>query len=232
MASFMVTSAICGAAALEGRGAAERAAIARAPGRRLVGGLRQGSTLALVLRSPMTMGRKRAALPRVRPKKRGETAHDIPIAISDQCRALRECHALVLNADYQPLSHAPLSVWSWQDAVKASVTNRVKILEVYDGMVVRSVDKEFPAPSVVVLNSYVTRSLLLLLLLPLRLLVLRPLCPALLLLLLLVPPPINSPRLPGTKSGPASGRPLRAATSSRATGTAAPTARRSFRRTA
>ena len=26
---------------------------------------------------------------------------------------------LVLNADYQPLSYYPLSVWSWQDAIKA-----------------------------------------------------------------------------------------------------------------
>ena len=28
------------------------------------------------------------------------------------------CPALVLNADYQPLSYYPLSLWSWQDAIK------------------------------------------------------------------------------------------------------------------
>lgn len=27
--------------------------------------------------------------------------------------------ALVLNADYTPLSYMPLSLWSWQDSVKA-----------------------------------------------------------------------------------------------------------------
>ncbi|HEY4985077.1 MAG TPA: HNH endonuclease, partial [Bradyrhizobium sp.] len=26
------------------------------------------------------------------------------------------CPALVLNADYRPLSYYPLSLWSWQDA--------------------------------------------------------------------------------------------------------------------
>ncbi|MGH6878852.1 MAG: HNH endonuclease, partial [Rhizomicrobium sp.] len=29
------------------------------------------------------------------------------------------CPALVLNADYRPLSYFPLSLWSWQDAIKA-----------------------------------------------------------------------------------------------------------------
>ena len=32
---------------------------------------------------------------------------------------LESCHALVLNADFRPLSYFPLSIWSWQDAVKA-----------------------------------------------------------------------------------------------------------------
>ena len=29
------------------------------------------------------------------------------------------CPALVLNADFRLLSHYPLSLWSWQDAIKA-----------------------------------------------------------------------------------------------------------------
>ena len=29
------------------------------------------------------------------------------------------CPALVLNADFRPLSYYPLSLWSWQDAIKA-----------------------------------------------------------------------------------------------------------------
>ena len=29
------------------------------------------------------------------------------------------CPALVLNADYRPLSYYPLSIWCWQDAINA-----------------------------------------------------------------------------------------------------------------
>jgi len=36
--------------------------------------------------------------------------------------------ALVLNADYRPLSYFPLSLWSWQDAVKAAYLDRVNML--------------------------------------------------------------------------------------------------------
>ena len=33
--------------------------------------------------------------------------------------SLEKCPALVLNADYRPLSYYPLSLWSWQDTVKS-----------------------------------------------------------------------------------------------------------------
>ena len=62
--------------------------------------------------------------------------------------------ALVLNADYRPLSYYPLSVWPWQDAVKASFLDRVTILAEYD-QVVRSPSMEIRIPSVVVLKDYV-----------------------------------------------------------------------------
>ena len=32
---------------------------------------------------------------------------------------IERCHALVLNADFRPLSYFPLSLWPWQEAVKA-----------------------------------------------------------------------------------------------------------------
>ena len=38
------------------------------------------------------------------------------------------CPALVLNADYRPLSYYPLSLWSWQDAIKAVFLDRVNIV--------------------------------------------------------------------------------------------------------
>jgi hypothetical protein len=45
------------------------------------------------------------------------------------------CPALVLNADYRPLSYYPLSLWSWQDTIKAVFLERVNILEEYDRVV-------------------------------------------------------------------------------------------------
>ncbi len=62
--------------------------------------------------------------------------------------------ALVLNADYRPLSYYPLSLWPWQEAVKAVYLDRVTILAEYDA-VVRSPSLEIRIPSVVVLKDYV-----------------------------------------------------------------------------
>lgn len=60
---------------------------------------------------------------------------------------------LVLNADMQPLSWGPLSVWSWQDAVVAVFQNRVSPVINYD-VHVRSASRTFPIPSVVALKRY------------------------------------------------------------------------------
>ncbi|SHH32118.1 HNH endonuclease [Marivita hallyeonensis] len=68
--------------------------------------------------------------------------------------ALRHHPALVLNADYRPLSYYPLSLWSWQDAVKAAFLDRVDIVAEYDE-VVRSPSMTLRIPSVVVLKDYV-----------------------------------------------------------------------------
>ena len=38
------------------------------------------------------------------------------------------CPALVLNADYTPLSYYPLSLWPWQTAVKAMFLERVDVV--------------------------------------------------------------------------------------------------------
>lgn len=67
---------------------------------------------------------------------------------------LRQFPALVLNADYRPLSYYPLSLWPWQDAIKAVFLDRVDILAEYDH-VVRSQRMEIRVPSVVVLREYV-----------------------------------------------------------------------------
>ena len=67
---------------------------------------------------------------------------------------LRDHPALVLNADYRPLSYFPLSLWPWQDAVKASFLDRVSIVAEYEE-VVHSPSMEMRIPSVVVLRDYV-----------------------------------------------------------------------------
>ncbi len=66
---------------------------------------------------------------------------------------LRHHPALVLNADYRPLSYYPLSLWPWQEAVKAAYLDRVDIVAEYD-TVVHSPSVEIRIPSVVVLKDY------------------------------------------------------------------------------
>ena len=68
--------------------------------------------------------------------------------------ALKQHPALVLNADYRPLSYYPLSLWPWQDAVKAAWMDRVYIVAEYDEWV-HSPSISIKIPSVVVLKDYV-----------------------------------------------------------------------------
>lgn len=68
--------------------------------------------------------------------------------------SLKQHPALVLNADYRPLSYYPLSLWPWQDAIKAVFLERVQIVAEYDATV-RSQRAEIRIPSVVVLKDFV-----------------------------------------------------------------------------
>ena len=67
---------------------------------------------------------------------------------------LRHHPALVLNADYRPLSYYPLSLWPWQEAIKAAFLDRVDIVATYDESV-HSPTTTIRIPSVVVLKDYV-----------------------------------------------------------------------------
>ncbi len=64
------------------------------------------------------------------------------------------CPALVLNADYRPLSYYPLSLWCWQDAIKAIFLERVHVVQNYD-RIIKSPSFEMFLPSVVSLKDYV-----------------------------------------------------------------------------
>lgn len=62
--------------------------------------------------------------------------------------------ALVLNADFRPLSYFPLSIWSWQDAVKAVWLDRVSVLSEYE-TAVHSPRMTMRLPSVIALKEYI-----------------------------------------------------------------------------
>lgn len=66
-----------------------------------------------------------------------------------------QCPTLVLNADFRPLSYFPLSLWSWQDAVKAVFMDRVNIISEYEREV-HSPSMAMKIPSVIALKDYVT----------------------------------------------------------------------------
>lgn len=65
-----------------------------------------------------------------------------------------DCPALVLNADFRPLSYYPLSLLSWQDTIKAVFLDRVNILAYYDDKTVSSASCEWKVPSVIALKDY------------------------------------------------------------------------------
>lgn len=77
-----------------------------------------------------------------------------PIREFTRMPPLETCPALVLNADYRPLSYYPLSLWCWQDAVRAVFLDRVNIVSEYDRCVT-SPSFSMRLPSVVSLKSYV-----------------------------------------------------------------------------
>ncbi len=72
----------------------------------------------------------------------------------DTTTPLDMCPALILNADFRPLSYYPLSVWSWQEAVKAIFRESVTVLAEYS-RVVRSPGFEMNLPSVIALKEFI-----------------------------------------------------------------------------
>ena len=54
--------------------------------------------------------------------------------------------ALVLNADFRPLSYYPLSLCSWQDAIKAVFLERVSVIESYNDEVKRIINIHLGRP--------------------------------------------------------------------------------------
>jgi 5-methylcytosine-specific restriction endonuclease McrA len=84
--------------------------------------------------------------------------HELPNPVDlmreGRMEPLERCPALILNADYRPLSYFPLSLWSWQDAIKAIFRGSVDIVAEYD-RTVRSPGFEMKLPSVLALKDFV-----------------------------------------------------------------------------
>ena len=68
--------------------------------------------------------------------------------------ALEKFPALVLNADFRPLSYFPLSLWSWQNSIKAVFLARVNVVSEYERKV-HSPSREITLPSVISLKQFV-----------------------------------------------------------------------------
>ncbi|CAB9515811.1 HNH endonuclease [Seminavis robusta] len=84
-------------------------------------------------------------------QKRGEET----IPTNKFLNELNRYPALILNADYQPMSYLPLSVSHWQEAVKLIFSGKVAVVDVYEGVTIRAASIEVPLPSVIALNEYV-----------------------------------------------------------------------------
>ena len=67
---------------------------------------------------------------------------------------LQSSPCLVLNADYQPLSYFPLSLWGWQETIKAVFLDRVNIVAEYD-ISVKSTSFSMKLPSVISLKKFI-----------------------------------------------------------------------------
>jgi len=74
-------------------------------------------------------------------------------------RQLNNRPTLVLNANYVPLGFMPLSLWSWQDAVKAIFKGSVTVVDVYPDLSVRASNIKVPLPSVIALNDFVPQKM-------------------------------------------------------------------------
>ena len=53
------------------------------------------------------------------------------------------------------MAYLPLSLWTWQDAVKAIFSGKVTVVDVYPEATIRANNFEIPLPSVIALNEYV-----------------------------------------------------------------------------
>lgn len=64
---------------------------------------------------------------------------------------------LMLNADGAPVSWLPLSIISWEEAVKYMVLEKATVLDFYDDWIVHSANWQTAVPAVMILREYEKR---------------------------------------------------------------------------
>lgn len=77
-----------------------------------------------------------------------------PLSFEGLGKSIDHSPTLVLNSDYQPLSHLPLSLWRWQDSLRAVFAGKAVVVSEYADLWVRSVSCSFRLPSVIALTKY------------------------------------------------------------------------------
>ena len=78
----------------------------------------------------------------------------IPARIARPTSLSNFSSSLVLNADYSPVSLFPLSVWNWQDTLRAVFGGKAIVVSEYDHQSVRSVSRDVNLPSVIALKKF------------------------------------------------------------------------------
>jgi 5-methylcytosine-specific restriction endonuclease McrA len=64
---------------------------------------------------------------------------------------------LILNTDGSPVSHLPLSVINWQEAIKYMVLDKAVVLAWHDKWIVHSANWETAVPAVIMLKEYMKK---------------------------------------------------------------------------
>ena len=114
--------------------------------------------LSFVMTNAFMVGRYTRYQTRAAPLSDSRT---VSLPTADEPYSLVKCHrnipTLVLNADYTPLSHAPLSLWNWRDSLSAIFSDKAVVVSEYNNLLIRSVSRSFRIPSVIAMKEYYRR---------------------------------------------------------------------------
>lgn len=76
------------------------------------------------------------------------------MSININSERIQFVNVLLLNADAQPTNFLPLSVVSWQEAIRYMVLEKVRVVSWYEHWTVRSSNWETNVPAIIMLREY------------------------------------------------------------------------------